>query len=75
MKTPDAILVDLIGFPSTTDSLAELHRIPYLVAKSILVRHEKDGLVARNTRHIMEPWLLTASGKDRAVALQAPCTP
>ena len=74
MTTPNKILVELLDCTATADAIAERVRIPMLVVKSMLERHEKDGLVASRETELLT-WSLTPSGKALAQSLQAPCTP
>lgn len=74
MTSPNKILIELINCSATADAIAERVRLPMLVVKSMLERHEKDGLVASRETALLT-WSLTTSGKSLAASLQAPCTP
>lgn len=70
MTTPNKLLAILLSAPSTADSLASLAGVPFLVAKAMLQRHAKDGLVTARETNGLVLWSLTESGTAAANNLQ-----
>lgn len=72
MTSPDQILVTLLSGKCTDAALGETMRIPFLVTRAMCLRHEKDGLVAReDIAGVLPLWSLTEAGKARAESITA----
>lgn len=67
MTSPNKILVALLDGQSTEGALADRLRLPYLVIRAMLQRHEKDGLTTSSTiADCVTIWTLTETGHATA---------
>lgn len=76
MTTPNQILIALLEGRSTEGALADRLRLPFLVIRAMLQRHEKDGLASTTILAGCLPlWTLTEKGTETASKLQPSATP
>lgn len=72
MTSPDQILVTLLTARCTDAALGDALHLPFLVTRSMCLRHEKDGLLTHeDIAGVLPIWSLTDAGKARAESLKA----
>lgn len=69
MTTPDQILLDLSAGQSTSESVAERLRVPWLTIDAMIRRHATSGLIERaESRGGLCVWKLTPEGRAQCPA-------
>jgi len=71
MTSPNQILVALLDGKHTEGALADRLRLPILVIRAMLHRHERDGLTAESyiAGFALPIWSLTDSGRTTALTI------